>query len=557
MSSGSSERFDFVVVGSGSAGSVLADRLSADPANTVLLLEAGNADPWWDLFVHVPAAFGFPVGSKRHDWRYETEPEPELGGRRIEHPRGKLLGGSSSINAMVFQRGHPRDYDRWGATPGMEHWDYAHCLPYFKALETSAVQSSEELRGYQGPQTLERVPATHPMWLTFFLAAKQAGLPLSADTNGREPEGFTMWERFIERGRRMSAAQTFLHPAMSRPNLEVRTRALTTKILFSGKRATGVRYEDKAGAAVEVSAGQVVLCSGAFNSPQLLQLSGIGNAVELAALGIPVVHDLPGVGEDLQDHLVAKVQHRATRSGVTMDALRDRKRWPLWGLRWLLTHTGPFATNVYEAGGFLRSNPDVDYPDLMMGLQPVAMRFDPNVPARGYGVIMAAMRPESRGTVKIRSTDPHQPPALRFNYLSTEADRRFWVDSMHIARTLLSQPAFADIDGGETYPGPGVETDEEILAWARHTIASNMHPTSTCRMGMDDLSVVDPATMQVRGVEGLSVVDASVMPHCPNSATHAPTLMLATKAADLILGKTPLAAAVRTAPPAVEAPAAG
>lgn len=542
-----SERFDFVVVGSGSAGSVLANRLSADPAHRVLLLEAGRPDSWWDLAVHVPAAFSLPVGSRFHDWRYETEPEPNLHGRRLAHARGKLLGGSSSINAMVYQRGHPRDFDRWAADPGMGSWDHAHCLPYFKRLETSAVGFSDELRGYDGPQPLERVPVTNPLLMTLFQAARQAGHPLSTDTNGREPEGFAVWERIISRGRRMSAARSFLHPVLGRGNLEVRTRALTTKILFTGPRAIGVRYEERPGRPVDVAAGHVVLAGGAFNSPQLLQLSGVGAAAELAALGIPVVADLPGVGEHLQDHLVAKVQHRCTRP-VTMDGLRDRRRWPAIALQWLLTHRGPAATNVYEAGASLRSNPDADYPDMVLGFAPLAMRFEPDPPERGYQLIMAAMRPEARGTVKITSADPHRPPALRFDYLATEADRRFWVDALRLVRNVFAQPAFADLDGGETYPGPGVETDEQIVEWARRTVQTNMHPTSTCRLGVDDRSVLDPATMRVHGLEGLSVADASAMPYGPNGATHAPTMMLADKASDLILGNTPPAPQGRRAP---------
>ena len=272
---------------------------------------------------------------------------------------------------------------------------------------------------------------------------------------------------------------------------------------------------------------------------QLLQLSGIGNATELGALGIPVVADLPGVGEHLQDHMVAKLQHSCTQP-VTIDAIRDRWRWPLYGLQWLLTHRGMGATNIYEAGGLVRTHSEITYPDLLLGFAPLAMRFDPHIPDRGYQLMMASKRPAARGTVKITSTDPRRHPALKFNYLGNDVDRRFWVDAVHIARDLLSQPAFKELDGGETWPGPGVETDEEILDWVARTAQSNMHPTSTCRLGTDEQSVVDPLTMGVHGIEGLAVADASVMPLCPNSATHAPTMMLAEKAADLILGNCPL-----------------
>ncbi|HEU4895134.1 MAG TPA: GMC family oxidoreductase N-terminal domain-containing protein, partial [Acidimicrobiia bacterium] len=303
--------YDYVIVGGGSAGSAVANRLSADPSTSVLVLEAGRPDSKWDFFIHMPAALSFPIGSKRYDWMYESEPEPNLNGRRIYHARGKLLGGSSSINGMIFQRGNPLDYERWAADPGMSTWDYAHCLPYFKRMEnTLAAKVGDDWRGNSGPLVLERGPADNPLFTAFFEAAQQAGHQLTDDVNGFRQEGFAAFDRNIHRGRRLSASRAYLHPVMDRPNLEVRTRVLVTRVVFDGNRATGVEYS-KGGKSERVSAGEVILCGGAFNSPQLLQLSGVGNAAELEKLGVDVVQDLPGVGEHLQDHLEVYIQHAA------------------------------------------------------------------------------------------------------------------------------------------------------------------------------------------------------------------------------------------------------
>ena len=532
--------YDFVIVGGGSAGCALASRLSVDPSTTVLVLEAGRSDWILDPFIHMPAALAFPIGNRHYDWMYESEPEPYMHGRRIYHARGKVLGGSSSINGMIFQRGNPLDFERWAADPGMETWDYAHCLPYFKRMER-CLAGEDDWRGGEGPLWLERGPATSPLFHAFFEAVQQAGHPLTDDVNGRRQEGFAAFDRNIRRGRRWSAARAYLHPVLHRPNLTVQTRQLVTRVLFEGGRAVGVEAIER-GQRREIRAAEVVLCGGAINSPQLLQLSGVGNARELEALGVDVVEDLPGVGENLQDHLEVYVQYACKLPVSVQPALKKWKR-PWIGLQWLFRR-GPGATNHFEAGGFIRSNDDVAYPNLMFHFLPVAIRYDGTSPAGGHGyqVHVGPMYSDARGSVKITSTDPRAHPALRFNYLSTEQDRREWVEAIRCARDILTQPAFDAYNAGETSPGPSVGTDQQILDWVARDAETALHPSCTCRMGTTDISVVDPRDMRVRGLRGLRVVDASVFPYVTNGNIYAPVMMTAEKAADLILGNTPLPA---------------
>ena len=453
-------RYDFVIVGGGSAGCALANRLSADPAHRVLVLEAGRGDPPWDVFVHMPAALAFPIGSRFYDWRYESEPEPHMHDRRIFHARGKLLGGSSSINGMIFQRGNPLDFERWASDPGMETWDHAHCLPYFKRMETClAAAADDPFRGHDGPLVLERGPARGPLFDAFFAAVQEAGYPLTEDVNGFRQEGFAKFDRNVHRGRRLSAARAYLHPVIGRPNLDVVTHAPVTRIRIEDGRATGVDVARRSGRGTRrIDAGEVILCGGAFNSPQLLQLSGVGAADELRALGIKVHADLPGVGENLQDHLEVYVQHAATQP-VTMAPHFRMSARPKVGLEWLLRKSGPGATNHFEAGGFARSNDDVAYPNLMYHFLPIAVRYDGTLPegggGHGYQVHVGPMYSDARGTCKIVSKDPRRKPALRFNYLSTDQDRREWVEAIRVTRRILGAPAFAPFSGGELSPGPG------------------------------------------------------------------------------------------------------
>ena len=539
------ERYDFVIVGGGSAGSVLGNRLSADPGNRVLVLEAGRSDWPWDVFIHMPAALTFPIGWRAYDWKYESEPEPFMGGRRVSHARGKVLGGSSSINGMIFQRGNPMDYERWAEDPGMRTWDYAHCLPYFKRMETCLAASDDDpYRGRSGPLVLERGPATSPLFGAFFEAVQQAGYRLTDDVNGHRQEGFAPFDRNVHRGRRWSASKAYLKPVRGRDNLTITTRAHVTRVLFEGTRAVGVEYVRWPGSKVErARAGEVILCGGAINTPQLLQLSGVGNASELGALGVNVVHDLPGVGENLQDHLEVYVQHACTQPVSMQPYLKYRYR-PWIGFLWLFFRSGPGATNHFEGGGFARSNDDVAWPNLMFHFLPIAVRYDGSAPAadHGYQVHIGPMTSDARGHVKIKSRDPRAKPALLFNYLSTEQDRREWVEAIRVARRILGQPAFEAFDGGETSPGPSVQTDEEILAWVARDGETALHPSCTAKMGRDEMAVVDPESMKVHGLEGIRVVDASVMPYVTNGNIYAPVMMIAEKSADLILGSTPLPA---------------
>jgi choline dehydrogenase len=536
------DRFDVVIVGGGSAGCVLANRLSDDPGTRVLVLEAGRPDWRFDVFLHMPAALAFPIGSPLYDWGYRSEPEPHLGGRRVYHARGKVLGGSSSINGMIFQRGNALDYQRWAEVPGMAAWDYAHCLPYFKRLETClAAAPDDPYRGHEGPLVLERGPATGPLFGAFFEAVQEAGYTITDDVNGYRQEGFAAFDRNIHRGRRLSAATAYLKPALGRRNLEVRTSALVTGITFDGRRATGVEY-GTGGGTHHVDAGEVILAGGAINTPQLLQLSGVGDAEHLHSLGIEPVHDLPGVGRNLQDHIEVYVQH-GSREPVSMQPHATEKwRRPWIGFQWLFFRAGPGATNHFEAGGFVRGDEDVAYPNLMFHFLPLAIRYDGTAPAGGHGyqVHVGPMYSDARGTVQIRSADPRVHPALRFNYLSTDQDRREWLEAVSVARHILGQPALARYDAGEISPGPSVVTDTQVLDWVRRDAETALHPSCTARMGADDDAVVDPATMRVHGLDGLRVVDASVFPTITNANIYAPVIMVAEKAADLIRGNAPL-----------------
>jgi choline dehydrogenase len=467
-----------------------------------------------------------------------------MNGRRIYHARGKVLGGSSSINGQIFQRGNPLDYERWAADPGMDSWDYAHCLPYFKRMETCLGAAADDpWRGHDGPLVLERGPASNPLFAAFFDAAVQAGYQRTEDVNGYRQEGFAPFDRNIHRGRRLSAARAYLHPVMRRRrNLRVRTSTMVTAIHLDGRRAVGVEIERHGGGTETIGAGEVILAGGAINTPQLLLLAGIGPAAELEALGIRTVVDRPAVGRHLQDHLEVYIQHRSLQPVSMQPTATQLWRRPFIGAQWLFLRSGPGATNHFEGGGFARSNEDVAYPNLMFHFLPLAIRYDGSAgaPGHGYQVHVGPMYSDARGSITLRNTDPHDHPALRFDYLSTDQDRREWVEAIRVTRRILSQPAMDPYDGGETSPGPSVGSDEEILDWVRRDAETALHPSCTARLGIDDESVVDPRTMRVHDVDGLRVVDASAMRYITNGNIYAPVMMLAEKAADLIKGSAPL-----------------
>ena len=535
-------QYDYIIVGGGSAGSVLGNRLSEDPKNKVLVLEAGRMDSIWDVYVHMPAALTFPIGSKFYDWKYETEPEPYMNNRKVYHGRGKILGGSGSINGMIFQRGNPMDYERWGKEPGLEDWDFAHCLPYFKKTENALDRNDDVFRGHNGPLKVTKGKSTNPLFDTFLAAAKEAGYHLTEDVNGYRQEGFARFDRNVYRGRRLSSARAYLHPVKHRKNLTIKTRSFVRKVIFEGKKAVGV--EVQRGRKIQNIYGkEIILCGGAINTPQILQLSGIGNAEHLKKLGIEPVHHLPGVGENLQDHLEVYVQFQC-KEPVSLQPNLALWRRPFIGAAWLFLRKGPGASNHFEAGGFARSNEDVEWPNLMFHFLPIAVRYDGTVTAKGHGyqIHIGPMYSDARGHVRIKSKDPKVKPSILFNYLSTAQDKREWVEAIRVARKIMNQKAFDRYNGGEISPGASVSTDEEILKWVAQDGETAYHPSCTAKMGIDDMSVVDPKSMKVYGVEGLRVVDASVFPFVTNANIYSPVMMVGEKAADLILGKTPLPA---------------
>ena len=526
------KKYDYIIVGGGSAGSVLANRLSANPKNKVLVLEAGLPDYRLDFRIHMPAALTYPLQGKTYNWWYESDPEPHMHNRRIYQPRGKVLGGSSCINGMIYIRGNAMDYEKWASFEGLEDWDYARCLPYFNRAEYR-LSGADAYQGVGGPLYLTTPECDNPLFEAFFKAVQQAGHPVVDNVNGYRQEGFSKFDANIYRGRRWNAARAYVHPVKNRKNLDIRCRAMSTRILFEGKKAIGVEYK-KGNTTHKVYGGEIISCGGAINSPQLLQLSGVGAGDHLRQLGIDVVQDLPGVGENLQDHLELYVQWAAKKPVSMFPALKWYNQ-PKIGMEWLFANKGAAATNHFEAGGFIRGNDQVDYPNLQFHFLPLAIRYDGTAPNEGHGfqLHVGPMNSDVRGRVKITSADPGDYPSILFNYLSTEQERREWVEAIRASRHIVEQSAFDELRGKELAPGSDAQTDEEILDFVAREGESAYHPSCTCKMGYDDMAVVD-SDLRVHGVENLRVVDASIMPTITNGNIYAPTMMLAEKAADMI-----------------------
>ncbi|MCT8330603.1 choline dehydrogenase [Albidovulum sediminis] len=533
-----SKSFDYIIIGAGSAGCVLANRLSEDPATRVLVLEYGGSDK--SIFIQMPTALSIPMNGTKYNWKYMTLPEPGLDGRQVHCPRGKVLGGSSSINGLVYMRGHARDFDEWELL-GARGWGYAHCLPYFQRAEAWK-GGGDEWRGGGGPlATNAGNEMRNPLYRAFVEAGREAGYVTTDDPNGHLQEGFGPMHMTVKDGRRWSTANAYLKPAMSRPNLTVLTHAMTRRVILEGKRAVGVEYDHDGQRHVARAAREVLIASGPIGAPHLLQRSGIGPAEVLRKAGVEVLHDLPGVGENLQDHSEVYIQY-ACKEPITLNGKMGLFSRFLIGAEWVLFKRGLSVTNHFESGGFIRSDASLEWPDIQFHFLPAAMRYDGKKPLKGHGfmVLTGPNKPKSRGHVRLRSADPYEQPDILFNYLSREEDREGFRRCLRLTREIVAQPAFDRFRGEEIAPGQEVQSDDEIDAWVRETMESTYHPCGTCRMGEDAMAVVD-STLNVRGIKRLRVIDSSVFPTEPNANLNAPTIMLAERAADIVRGRPLLA----------------
>ncbi|NKB61061.1 MAG: choline dehydrogenase [Gammaproteobacteria bacterium] len=529
-----SENFDYIIVGAGSAGCVLANRLTEDSSVRVLLLEYGGSDR--SMFIQMPTALSIPMNTDKYAWQFHTDPEPFLDNRIMHCPRGKVLGGSSSINGMVYVRGHAMDYEEWEES-GATNWGYQHCLPYFRKADDWKF-GKDDYRSQGGPLSVNNGnEMKNPLYQAFIDAGKEAGYMETDDYNGAQQEGFGPMHMTVKGGVRWSAANAYLKPAMSRPNLKVITGALTRRILLEGKQAKGIEYQVQ-GKTVTVNASrEVILSAGSVGSPQLLQISGIGPARVLAAADIEVVHDLPGVGENLQDHLEFYFQFKCKKP-ITLNGKLNLWSKFLIGAEWTFLKTGLGATNHFESCAFIRSRAGIKAPDIQYHFLPAAMRYDGRAAFSGHGfqVHVGHNKPKSRGHVRVNTANPLDKPSILFNYLEHEEDREGFRQCVRLTREIIGQKAMDAYRGSEIQPGESVQSDEQIDAYIRQGVESAYHPSCTCKMGTDDMAVVDPET-RVIGISGLRVVDSSIFPVIPNGNLNSPTIMTAERAADLIKGQ--------------------